>query len=373
MISYNLFFILYSIIAITGLIYFLIRYKIRVVQENVFPIILIILLAILASIRPFEVKDTLTYYMQYKINYTIEELLKLGAFGVRNNGMEVIYLVFMSLIKMLNIPFRGFLFISAFINCYTSYIGLLKISEYLTKEKEFYKKNYNIGIIIYFISCFGLHYSCIAIRAGMSIGLGLLALGIFLTAKKKKEKFISIVLFCFSVLLHFTSLLFIPICCIYFLHLKIKREIWGLAWIIALIMLWYNVGIYITPVFVRFISRIISFIGIAGFSGYLYSLDVEVGTIDWLIVFFIGLIFLCVFIEHDHYRETAFIILFGLYIITLLYPIRAIERAYDFFLFFTIPYMVKSYEVCSKNILLILSHLLYFALMFVIQFRLCFF
>lgn len=363
MISYNLFFLLYCLVAILGFIYFIRRQKIQIVQESSFPIIVIVLIAILASVRPMEVKDTISYYTQYQCNYTIGKLLASGVFMTRQNGIEVVYIAFMSIMKMLNIPFRIFLFISAIVNCSTAYVGLQKISQYLTNDGE----RYSIGVITYFMACSALHYSCIAIRAGMSMGLGLLALGIFLTEKKKIA---SMLLFIFSVLIHTASILFIPIFCIYIFHLRIKRNFWGLTWIVAIMMLWINFGRYITKILLDIISNL--FLKGRVFSGYLVLLEYKVGIMKWMLVIFIGIAFLIIYVEKKPYQETALVILAGLYIIALFYPVRAIARAYDYFLLFSVPYMAKSFDVYKKDGLIVLSHMVFFLLMLAIQLRICF-
>jgi len=110
--------------------------------------------------------------------------------------------------------------------------------------------------------------------------------------------------------------------------------------------------------------------GIQGFDSYLSTFDYQVGLTDWYMLILIGIIILICNINNIFFEKMSAIVGVGLIILGIAYPIRAINRAYDFFIIFIIPIISSNIALSNKNKRILLWIMM--PLLYVIQFKMCY-
>lgn len=307
-------------------------------SENKVAIINIILVVItistIAALRPFESADTANYFSVYisakePALYFKDFLI----YGKRIHGIETSFVFLFSVLKSLSFSFRQVLFIIAFVNSALILTIAIKISQLLSKKPDISK------IVALFVSYFGLHYCCIAIRAGLSLGIGMLAVYLLLTRRRA----IGIVALYGSILVHSMSVLFIPIIIYLCFNNSANYEqcedsqLPLITIMICFLSLTFNLGSKIVDAFIHLFEFMSDYFGINSFAGYMVGLDRAVGVKDWFIAIAIGLTMLSVTQSTRLVKKSVVIVLLGLVITSFLYPVRAINRAADYCFLMCLP------------------------------------
>lgn len=104
----------------------------------------------------------------------------------------------------------------------------------------------------------------------------------------------------------------------------------------------------ILPYIVSSLQTIILKFGISGYNAFLVTLDNNIGIRDiyyWALYGF--LIIICD--ESDTMQKYLNVVMFGELIVTFLYAVRAVARAYDLFYLFDIPILYKYYNNITQN------------------------
>ena len=293
-------------------------------------------IALLGSVRPEQSADTANYYRIYAdVLEPGKYLKKLLIFGSRKDGIEVAFVFLFSLLKSLSLGFRTILFVIAFVNALLILSASIGIANMVNNNAGYSK------LFALFVSYFGLHYCCIAIRAGLSIGIGLFALYCLLS-----KKYLSgTVLMYISLLLHTMSVLLIMITGFVLLYCRRKKEPadeivnrrLGMVLGLCSASLLLNLGSRAFEIFVRAFQALSEKMEIDSFAGYMVNFDMAVGIKDWFIVIAIGLTLYAVERTTTLSRALSWVIIIGLLITSFLYPIRAVNRAADYCYFLLLP------------------------------------
>lgn len=318
-------------------------------------------LAILASLRPDDTPDTMSYYHMYSNAITFSDLdSDMIRFGNRYQNMEVLFVILMGTMRDIGFTFREVLFSFAFINSFSIQYACCQFGkEYVGREP-----NLNRMLAIY-LSLFAYHYSCIAIRAGFSIGIGLLGI-LFLVRNSLGNKIKGIVMLYMACLSHSMAiLLIIPLLVLAYKKMVPSRTYMFITAFICIVSLSLNLGEFAIGYIAEVLVASISVYDVKGFGGYVNYFDPNVGLKKWLIVInALGMMYL-ISRQSSKNKILLTIVTFGLYITSFAYPIRAINRAADYFFIFMLP-MVSSmniheyrkwqyiYITCFSNLLFLL-------------------
>lgn len=339
MISYESYIFIYILITIISIIVctFNIKYTVSNITESrqilLSMILLSLMIAILASVRPEETPDTLTYYYIYSKSASFldmnDRIIKLGE---RYQDVEVFYIVLMGTLKEIGFSFRTELLFFAFTNSF-----LVQYSSYCL-GKECFGGNPNFNkIAALFLSLFAYHYSCIAIRAGFSIGMGMLGI-VFLIRSGIHNKLVGVLILYIACLSHSMAILFMlpTIILLWKKQVEINYKIYilftGLLCVASLSM---NLGSMTIAYISDIISALFDKFLILGFSNYLNSFDLNVGLKHWLVL--MNSLIILYMLTNGKTIKLALIVSMGIYIFSFAYPIRAIHRAADYFLIFLLP------------------------------------
>ena len=327
-------------------------------------------MGLFAAVRSYDIQDTLAYLDAYeKLGPPQAYLGALWKIGGRTYGLETGFIFFMAVCKQLAMSFRVFLFTVAFINSFLLLNAVYQICLISAYKNDFFfiralkieSKNYPRlnqtinaieikNIIAVFFSFFAFHYCCIAIRAGLSIALCFIALYFLL----KNQKLISLLFLYFAARVHSMALLFSIVLVSVYLQQnnKINQKASQISAIrlfvvFCLLSLALNLSSHIIDGVTALLSKMTGNLTISGFSGYLADLDKNVGLKDWLTVGVIGTSLL-IWTNKTSNAMTKLIIL-GLFVTSFLYPIRAINRAADYFYCLLMPALVLYKERWKSN------------------------
>ena len=329
---YTLFFLIYTFVAFFNWFICIQEYRFTCATKTVFLLFNILTISFLMALRPLEVADTLGYVEIYEQSDAINELS--FRFGLRYKGIEYCFVKLMSIFKKLGFHFRVFFGIISSLTCYLMISGMSRCG--------------------------------IAIRSGLSIALGLCAVADW----HEKKKIRSILLLVCSICMHSMGTLFI--CILILGSLKIRGYIKGfiIEWGILFLGLLLNASQLIISTVAGIALSFFRYMGIQGFDSYLSTFDYQVGLTDWYMLILIGIIILICNINNIFFEKMSAIVGVGLIILGIAYPIRAINRAYDFFIIFIIPIISSNIALSNKNKRILLWIMM--PLLYVIQFKMCY-
>lgn len=334
---FNEFYAIYISIIVLCYLYFLNRNRIKVANEDQIITFVIICLILLAAMRPIEVPDT--DYYKYLYENVRKPSLKDIRFFSRDIyfaedyriSVEIGYSIFNYICKQLNIPFRVFLGIVAGIVYITSIKGYTLIQRYLTNNES----SDPFGVLTAFLLYNGMSSGGVAIRAGLSIGFGVLAIGLFLN---KKGIWKVVICFLLSITMHNGGLLFLPILVLLLFKITIRRKTFLIIWIFCLVFMTLNMAHYLYPIFMRILENLLETMGLSKFVGSMYNTVTFVPLRYWMKLFFGGLVAYAGYIKESKYANLTFIVMIGIMILGIAYPMRSSYRIIDYFYVFLIPY-----------------------------------
>lgn len=344
----KIYFLLNIVFIIICVWYMFIEQKIMRKQRIFLLWTLIFEFSILMAMRPLETKDTI-YYVDAFNFFSSEQSYNVN-FLQKYNGSEFGYIYLIRIFKRISLNYRLFFFLISFLGTSLSIFGLKRLLEKIDLTKE-----YAYGsVLVLYVSKFGFLYNGISVRAGLSMGIGVVAICLML----EKKRISSVLLFFFAFTIHRTSVLFAVIYLIvkFMPRLKKKTHIW--MWTITGIMLMSGFGSTILHFIVKFLNLIIIKFNITGYSGYLAD-SMGLGKRDIFNWCLYGmLIFFC--ISSEYYERYLNVILCGVILIVFMHDIRAFSRAYDMFYLFIVPtfgalFVNGSYKMLRRQELLILS------------------
>lgn len=345
--SYNAFFAIFLLMTICMYLMLLNgKVSVRQGQKKILLVFLVLGSSILVLNKPIEVKDTVGYLEVFQSNSTLSYLISNYdiRYGNRYMGLDVGFLVYMFFIKSIGISFRGFTFINSILSLSLFIVGIYNI----TKEIQRNRNADILRIAMLVMIMYGVHYSAIALRGGLSIGFGLCAVAESL--KKKKKIWLIILLLILSMFVQSMGVLnlFPIVFCIKNIGISKKNSII----ILILMFFWFmlNMGSIVTPSIARFLLNFFSRSTIVGFSTKLKDADYRVGLRDWLMWMVSFILIYFSEDKNDHQKCLKTIMLCGIAMLCVGYPFRAFSRVVDYLFIYSVPiiYMnMEEYRVMS--------------------------
>lgn len=300
--------------------------------QTLWVVVVSLLFAVFAAIRPMSIPDTGAYLDVF--NKLDRPRAYAGVFyrlGRRIYNMEVGFIFFLSIMKQLFHSFRFTLFCIALINGLV-FLGASAGIAQLTLEQINFAK-----VLAMFFSLYAYHYCCIAIRAGTSFSLGMLA--VYLVLKRKYAW--SLVIFYAAVLFHSMAILFLP-----FIGLTVvsrgktgfPASVLFYCSLACLCVLTFNLGARIIKNIADLLLPIFRKAHFDALSTYLTTeLGDQTGKRIWLTAVASVAILFSVCRKGDVDRNMILMVLLGLFITSFLYPVTAISRASDYCFAFLLP------------------------------------
>lgn len=295
-------------------------------------ILVSVFLGVFAALRPMSSPDTEAYYEAYTELESPAAYVKEAFWvGKRAYGMEVGFVLVWAVLKSVFHSFRFTLFLIALVNALLFLFSAMGIAG-LKQEKSHFAR-----MLALFFSFFALHYCCIAIRAGTSLGLGLLGAWLLL-----KRRYLWAFLTLYGAML-FHTMAFLLL--MFFALTLIRRDkedfpvkiLIAFSVVCAVVMV-VNLGPAIMRPTVELIRQILDKLGVMGLRGYLI---VEPGDRPgkriWLTALSSIAVLFSVYKNAGIDRNMIIMILLGLFITAFFYPIRAINRASDYCYLFLLP------------------------------------
>ena len=339
MLTFEIAYLLYICVC---LIYCIFENKIEKKSKGYILAALFVAFALLMAMRPITMKDMPNYIRFFEMI----DPNKIYSFSLirRYEGFEYGYLYLMWLFKKICDNYRMFFGLIALFNVTVSVYCLTKIQKRMLASFKVNKHYYGITLLGY-ISYAGVLYNGITIRAGISITFILMAIRFCFDKRYLKTTMCLLMAFIFqrtSVIVLFVAII------ANFLKKWGDQRKYIVIWMFQGILLFLNAGKYFLNLFIKVTTYFLNCLNINGFSGYLQGFDLQVGKIDWLVWFLVGIaIFL--YMNEVHYKFFLEILLFGMWIIVFFYGIRAISRLYDYCIIFIVPVLNVRFIQANPN------------------------
>lgn len=355
------------IILILNLYVFLSK-KITYKQRLIIEICIMLVSAVFIALRPMIMPDTQNYLLAFTQSEEKFPLIKNIGMFQRYAGIEKFFWVIMYYFNIITNNFRIFLIIISVFDIFVS----VKVFAALIENKT----NLSVEMCLY-VTCFGMLYAGISVRAGLGMTLGLLA--VYCT--KKKKYVISILIIILGMMIQISSALFFVLALIMFLFNKpIQNKGKRVALIISgglFISLLINIGAIINAIIEKILFYFSAKVGVlAIYESYIgNTIDTTVGMtkiITSFVVFVCVLTIYCCKIETDVFFIV--VMLFVQILIIALVGMRAASRVYDMFLIFTIPVMKQIFDswINKKQILPLFTFYFVQVALFLVSFKNCF-
>lgn len=327
----------------------------------------------IAALRPPSTQDTEIYNLVYEssLSYlTTDKISGLDSLFANRSfySIEIFYVIIMAAFRRFFQSPVLFYFIQGVISNIAMIFGLFKLCEYAYELDTYEKRRYFIHrkliqLYSFYIVFCGVLYTSSAIRDGLSVSIGLVAIGNLLLDRKK---IISIILLMVSILIHTTSIIFIPI----FFVLKMWKfkffKIWSILLCVLVPILYMGgVGKYFVPIIAEFIAVILEALSIQAFYSYIRNLDFQIPLREGYLLLLTSIIISLSNIKNQKSDKYLLIAFLGLYMFVFAYPIPALARLLYIFILFLLPVVMEKSRY--SNLVHFIS-ILYFVPQFVYVF-----
>ncbi len=347
------------------------NYRINEKQIKVVLLLLILANALIGAVRPEGTQDTSVYNQVYDNSLAYLSSVHITSifdlFANRSyKSIEIAYIFLMA-------PFRYFLkspvffyFVQGLVSNSLMLYGLNLLCRYLLNANELKLKltaiPYNNRLLqlysLYVLFC-GILYTSSAIRAGLSVSLGLIAVGNFLL---KRNRIVSIILFLCSILLHTTSIILIPI----LLIIKLTRVRFSINTTIViclmfLFMYFMRIARYIVGYITSGVSWLLDFANVHAFRSYITNLDYKLPLREGAIIAIVCFFLVLAYYKTKRVDKLTIIVVLGVCMFVIAYPVPALARLLYIFSLFLLPIVVSSTEVskCNSDVIHYCSILFY--------------
>lgn len=315
-------------------LYMKIEPRIREKQRKYIILILNVVASVLFAFRPVMTKDTAGYIDAFE---QVGNFSGLGfSFLQKYQGYEYGYIYLMKIFRLFSNNYRCFFFIISFIGLWLAIYSLC----FLTNKCWIGEENRILsgGVLTFYIANFGFLYNGISVRAGLTLGLGLLAI-----VRLINKKYIrGMLLFIIAFSIQRTSILFVAIYLVIKFIPALKQKAHLVLWAISGAMLFSGFGNWGFTYIGALMDSLFTKYSISGYSAFLQTLDTSIGLRDVYMWLLYG--FLVVISDNRKYIQKYLnVVMIGVLVIVFLHGVRAIARVYDMFFLFSIPLMASYY------------------------------
>lgn len=365
---------LYSTYAIIIYLFAIITYEYKIMLKYPLMILFVFILvgAAIASCRPTSTQDTELYNLVYEssLAYLINNKSSLYTLFANRSfyNIEIFYVILMAIFRrFFQSPFF-FYFVQGIISNIAMMFGLFKLCEYVFELDSHEKRKYFIHrrllqLYSFYVMFCGILYTSSAIRDGLSVAIGLVAVGNLLLNRKRV---ISIVLLIGSILIHTTSMIFVPI--LFLLKVwKVKfSKVWTLLLCVLVPILYVaGTGKYFVSIVTNVVATILQTLNIQAFYSYIRDLDFQIPLREGYLLLLTCAVISLSIIKNKKTDKYLFIVFLGLYMFVFAYPIAALARLLYVFILFLLPIVMEKTKY--SNLVHFIS-ILYFVPQFVYVF-----
>lgn len=307
----------------------------------------IVVNAVIASARSYDMPDTMVYKNTYESCLYIIHSFKPHSlreifFNRQNNSIEIGFIYLMYIVRICGFDFRFFLGIISFLTSVIFMRGMELIFESLCGDNEAKQKQLpKMVLTSWFIYIYleGILYTSVALRSGLSMAIGVFFLGSVLT--KRHNIFTQIICLIIAILIHSTGITWGIIFLLWiFLPKLLNRTRFLVIWGLLFVGYYLNFAKYTINTILGVIRSLLSFLGISAFSSYFISLEFIVQKREMFIILFVGFVCALVYSDKIESDKMALLVLIGFSAFTFAYPIQAVSREADYFITFAIPLIV---------------------------------
>ena len=318
--------------------------KLRQVQLLIF--IFIFLNSLIAAFRPEYTQDTEIYNavyqgsLEYILSTKITRLFANRSFY----NVEVFYVIIMACFRSVFKSPVAFYFVQGLASNILMMYALFSMCEYVfqldtkMKRKDFFTTK---GLQLYsaYLLMVGILFTSSAIRVGLSVALGFWGVSNMML---NRRNITSIILLVLSIWIHTTSIVFVPIV----IFLKIWKHRLSAKWlylfaIILPIMYLIGVGRYSVEILAKLVIHILESFNIQAFYSYVRNLEFIIPMREgWILV--LTCILMCLtYAKNKNLHKYLYVVLIGLFMLVLAYPIPAIARLLYIFVIFLLPVLME--------------------------------
>lgn len=345
---YMLVYILYLVLVLLISLYTF-RHKFKVNEVYIILINLILIGALIAAIRPSISQDTNIYNLIYQESYSImksAEIRNIGSFFANRSyySVELFYILIMSIFRCFFKTPIIFYFIHGIVSNFCMIYGIFLLCEYLynldTKEKKikFIEEKLIRLFALYFMFC-GVLYTSSAVRDGLSISVGLIAIGNLLLCRKR---ILSIVLIMLSILIHTKSIIFVPVfLLLYFWKYILSKNMIYFLSLSAIALYFCKIGKRSVPFFTKIISRILQLFNIQAFYSYITNLDFQLPMREGMIIVITCFLIIISYKNDRKFSKYFCLTMCGVFMFIFAYPIPALARIMYIFIIFLFPVIIN--------------------------------
>lgn len=341
-------YIIYALIVyVIGIITF--KYKLEMKRVYILLITLITISAFLSSIRPSMTQDTSLYNLIYNESCSIISSIEMNGigtfFGNRSfYSIELFYILLMSVFRLIFSSPIVFYFVQGIISNVCMIYGLFSLCEYIynldTKEKKImFASERLIRLYACYLLFCGILYTSSAIRDGLSLSIGLVAISNLLLQRKK---LLSIIFIFFSILIHTKTIILIPLYLLVLLwKFRISRKAKYILSALIPVLYFSKIGKLLVPIFTWIIKNILQLFNIQAFYSYITNLDFQLPMREGMIIVVTCFLIALAYKEDKKSSKYSAVVFCGLFIFVFAYPIPALARILYIFLLFVFPLIIK--------------------------------
>jgi hypothetical protein len=336
----NVYLILNIGFIVISILYIKVEQKVRNKDRKYVMGLLIILFSILMAIRPLEMPDTLGYVQNFDY-FQPGQRYQVNFFQKYMGNYEYGYIFLIQFFKRFSNNCRLFFFFTALVGTCLAVFGLKQLSDKIAvKNSGMYAPVFAI-----YIASFGLLYNGISVRAGLAMGMGIVAVNFVMDRKWIRG---GIILLTALTIQRSAVLFFLVLFAVRFMP-ALRRKTHIFIWIMEGVILFSGFGDKVFPFISRILYSIIVKYHMTGFGGYLLEVGGGIGlrtTYYWLLY---GILVLFLFYSRN-YEKYFNIIMLGSFIVVFMHGISAIARAYDMFYLFSVPLLGAMYNEDSSSV-----------------------
>lgn len=367
----NVYIFIYIVYALLVYFIFIINCKVRFRPKHALILLLILVLlnSIIGAVKPDGTQDTKIYNAVYKSSLSYVSNISINSFRdiIFNRSfynVELFYVILMALFRYFFDSPVLFYFTQGIISNLAMIAGLYMLCEYsleidTKEEKDKFLGGRLMKLYNFYLLFCGILYTSSAIRDGLSISLGMVAIGNLLL---KKRRLLSYVLFIISVLIHSTSIVLVLIYIILKVwNFKISRN-WTIV-LCGLLPIIYiaKIGKYTVGLVAQLVTVILQTLNIQAFYSYISNLDYQLPLREGYLLVLTAILLVLSF-KNDRADDRKndkliVVVLCGLYMFAFAYPIEALARLLYMFILFIIPIVMNKTKFSNLVQLLSLLYL----------------
>lgn len=302
-------------------------------------LILIATFSYICSIRPLDSADTENYYNYYRMSQNISEF-HFGFGRDYSRWVENWYINLCWLANLVKLTFSQFLFLVAFFFGVLSMYSVNAIYDTLSDGRK--KMTGYLSIIALYYSNFGILYSYVVIRGGLSFALCLLAY----TFLQRKKYLRSILIFLCSIALHRFSIIAIAVLALLKINFKKKHtKLLLCAFTILVVLSLLRIDIYFT----RFLNTLtVTFASLFKDTNYFNAVG-DTGAKKGILLYLLQNLYLMYLVGNSkkQYNTNIFFVLLAGSIIAVFANDNATIRIANYFFVFQL-YLYAEYLIDAK-------------------------